>query len=157
MFIEEHKEDHRLSARLVELLSQWNSSETPGQRGEIARKLSYAFYEFIAFNLYHMNKEELELNKALWKHFTDAEIRAIEQNLVQQIPPEKMARYAKWMIRGANETELVRWLTDVRAFAPPPAYQMLDGLAKEHLSLNAYSRLQVLLVSDQEMITRAPL
>ncbi|MDZ7648287.1 MAG: hypothetical protein U5K54_14500 [Cytophagales bacterium] len=61
-----------------------------------------------------MNKEEIELNAALWERYTDMEIKAIEQTLVQNIPPQKMMQYAKWMIRGINDKELIHWLGEVR-------------------------------------------
>lgn len=133
MFEKEHEEDHRLGRVLSDLIAQWRSEITNEKRETTGRNLFYAFNEFIAFNLYHMNKEEIELNEALWKVYSDSEIKTIEQTLVQQTPPEKMMKYAKWMIRGINDAELVKWFAEAKAFAPQPVFDMLMGIASAEL------------------------
>lgn len=133
LFEKEHVEDHRLANVLTNLIKDYRQSTTPLERAEKGKHLFYAFNEFIAFNLYHMNKEEIELNEALWERYSDTEIKSIEQTLVQSIPPQKMAQYAKWMIRGINDKELVHWLDEVRRFAPPPVFEMLIAIAEVEL------------------------
>jgi hypothetical protein len=144
LFEKEHIEDHRLANVLVSLIATYKNADTAIAREEKAKHLFYAFNEFIAFNLYHMNKEEIELNAALWYRYSDAEIKAIEQTLVQSIPPQKMAQYAKWMIRGINNHELVHWLDEVRRFAPPPVFEMLIAIAEVELSQQRFAA-----ISDQ--------
>lgn len=134
MFEKEHEEDHRLAMVIQDLVQQWRVEKSDAGRALTGRNLFYAFNEFIAFNLYHMNKEEIELNAALWKEYTDDQIKATEQTLVQQTPPEKMMHYARWMIRGINDTELIKWLEEVRASAPAEVYSMLIGMAGRELS-----------------------
>jgi hypothetical protein len=131
-------EDHRLANVLNSLIASYKEAATPQLREEKGRHLFYAFNEFIAFNLYHMNKEEIELNAALWERYSDQEIKSIEQTLVQSIPPPKMMKYSKWMIRGINNKELIHWLDEVRRFAPPPVFEMLNGIAKAELSQERY-------------------
>lgn len=142
MFIKEHEEDHRLGEVLVSLIDDWKHAKTDQDRSSHGHKLFYAFNEFIAFNLYHMNKEEIELNAVLWNHYSDSQIKATEQQLVQQIPPDKMARYAKWMIKGINDAELAHWLREVKAFAPAPVFEMLNGIAQQELDGTRYQLLQ---------------
>jgi hypothetical protein len=134
MFEQEHEEDHRLALVLKDLLERWRSEQSPTGRRITGRNLYYAFNEFIAFNLYHMNKEEIELNEALWKAYTDEQIKVTEQKLVQQTPPQKMMMYAKWMIRGINDSELVTWLAEVRTHAPAEVFSMLMGIAEKELT-----------------------
>jgi hypothetical protein len=81
-----------------------------------------------------MNKEEIELNAAMWEHYTDEQIKAIEQTLVQQIPPQKMEMYAKWMIRGSNDIEITKWLSEVKKIAPVHVFALLDRIAKSELT-----------------------
>jgi hypothetical protein len=133
IFEKEHEEDHRLAKVIHDLIEQWNNQTTDEDREKIGRNLFYTFNEFTAFNLYHMNKEELELNAALWKVYSDAEIKATEQSIVQQTPPQKMMMYAKWMIRGVNDNELIHWLGEVKAFAPTEVYAMVLSLAEKEL------------------------
>jgi hypothetical protein len=141
LFEKEHLEDHRLANVLSDLIVSYKEAATPAARAEKGKLLFYAFNEFIAFNLYHMNKEEIELNAALWARYTDLEIKSIEQTLVQNIPPQKMAQYAKWMIRGINDNELIHWLDEVRRFAPPPVFEMLISIAEVELSQQRFAKI----------------
>jgi hypothetical protein len=138
LFEKEHEEDHRLAAVLTHLIAAYRMSDNDSERATRARELFYAFNEFIAFNLYHMNKEEIELNAVLWEKYSDQEIRMIEQTLVQSIPPQKMMKYAKWMIRGINDTEIIHWLSEVKAFAPAPVFEMLINIAEVELPTQRY-------------------
>lgn len=138
LFENEHEEDHRLAAVLTHLIAGYRMSENDAERATRARELFYAFNEFIAFNLYHMNKEEIELNAVLWEKYSDQEIRMIEQTLVQSIPPQKMMKYAKWMIRGINNSEIIHWLSEVKAFAPAPVFEMLISIAELELPTQRY-------------------
>lgn len=138
LFEKEHVEDHRLANVLSSLIASYKEAATAETRTEKGKHLFYAFNEFIAFNLYHMNKEEIELNAALWNRYSDSEIRSIEQTLVQNIPPQKMMKYAKWMIRGINNNEIIHWLEEVRAFAPAPVFEMLITIAETELPAERY-------------------
>ena len=135
MFEKEHEQDHWLGQVITDLILQWRNESTDEGRKITGRRLFYAFNEFIAFNLYHMNKEEIELNSVLWERYTDGEIKAIEQSLVAQVPPPKMAAYAKWMMRGMNDTELIHWFQEVREFAPAPMFGLLTGILRAELSV----------------------
>lgn len=143
LFLEEHKEDHRLSQVLNDMINQWKNAVQDQVRGITGRNLLYAYNEFIAFNLYHMNKEEIELNKALWDQYTDDEIKSTEQRLVQQVPPAKMMKYAKWMIRGINDSELSHWLSEVRVTAPAPVFAGLYQIAEKELPPTRFDTLKV--------------
>lgn len=152
LFLKEHEEDHRLGEVLNDLLNQWKSANDDEARALIGRNLLYAFNEFIAFNLYHMNKEEIELNTALWKHYSDEEIKSTEQELVQQVSPAKIMRYAKWMIRGINDNELYHWLKEVRANAPEMVFNGLLEVAKEQLSTERMNVLNNKLKAEHDLI-----
>mgnify|MGYP001028428009 CR=1 FL=1 len=140
LFEKEHEEDHRLGQVLADLIAQWREEPDDHARAVTGRNLFYAFNEFIAFNLYHMNKEEIELNAVLWKQYSDATIKATEQALVQSVPPQKMMKYAKWMVRGINNTELMKWLQEVRAFAPAELLTALLSLMEHELPAERFDR-----------------
>jgi hypothetical protein len=140
MFEKEHEEDHRLSEVLLQLAADWRKATTADKRKEAGDLLFYAFNEFVAFNLYHMNKEELELNEALWRNFTDEEIRTIEQTLVSQIPPDKMMKYAHWLMRGLSLNDLVYWLTPIQLNAPAPVFDALKAIGREQVTAQLAAR-----------------
>jgi len=142
LFEKEHEEDHRLGNVLRDLISQWRAANQAEVRWETGRNLVYAFNEFIAFNLYHMNKEEIELNAVLWEVYTDEQIKATEQTLVQQTPPQKMMQYAKWMIRGCNTMELAKWLREIRMGAPAEVFAVMMKLAEEQLPVSRFEEVK---------------
>jgi hypothetical protein len=80
--------------------------------------------------LTHMADEELELNTALWSAYSDEELHAAEQRLVSSIPPEKMARYLRWMLPSMNPGERATFLS----MMPPPVFGFVRELAKQVLS-----------------------
>jgi hypothetical protein len=148
LFIKEHEEDHRLANLLIEKMDTYKAATSTEEKLERAKKLFYVFNEFIAFNLYHMNKEENELNAALWEQYSDQEIKSIEQTLVQSIPPQKMMRYAKWMIRGINNKELIHWLKEVKAFAPAPLFETLFAIAETELPADRFTEIETALFGE---------
>lgn len=89
---------------------------------------------FIAENLTHMNIEETENNAVLWATHTDEEIIGIEQALVASIPPAESLDTMRWMIPALSASERAEKLSAIRRHAPPPVFDMLLGVAREHLS-----------------------
>ena len=47
------------------------------------------------FNIEHMAKEEYVLNPILWRYYTDAELMAIKQQIIANIPQNYMTQYSK--------------------------------------------------------------
>lgn len=131
LFENEHEEDHRLSVLLQKHMKAWRQADTKTERLLTGTKLFYAFNEFIAFNLYHMNKEETLLNQVLWDAYTDDQIKVTEQQIVQSTAPEKMMKYALWMIRGMNTPEMIYWMRELEKGAPAPVFQIVRAMAKD--------------------------
>ena len=131
LFENEHEEDHRLSVSLQKHMKAWRQADTKTERLQAGTKLFYAFNEFIAFNLYHMNKEESLLNQVLWDAYTDDQIKVTEQQIVQSTAPEKMMKYALWMIRGMNAPEMIYWMRELEKGAPAPVFQIVRAMAKD--------------------------
>ena len=64
-FEQEHVEDHALSEKLRGLLTVYNYAIQPEVKIETGQSITVAFIEFMIFNLEHMAKEEIVLNKVL--------------------------------------------------------------------------------------------
>ncbi|HSB92514.1 MAG TPA: hemerythrin domain-containing protein [Flavitalea sp.] len=141
-FEEEHEEDEELANKLSALCEQYIHALSTERRGEIGKQLLYTFYEFAAFNLYHMNKEEKKLNAALWENYSDQDIQAIQQKIVASISPEIMALDGKWMMRGINDAEAKGWLTQVRHNAPDPVFRQLLAVGEKELGDIRWNRVE---------------
>lgn len=132
-FESEHEKDELLSISLRNLMTTYNLAVDDEARTAAGYSITMAFNEFIAFNLYHMNKEEDKINKVLWKYYTDAELLNITGAIIASIPPEDMSIETRWMIKGLNNTEITNWLSAVKNDAPDFVFKSLLSVAETEL------------------------
>jgi len=140
-FEKEHEVDHRLSDDLRSALKSWLQSDNEGERAATGQAIFFAFNEFTAFNLYHMNKEENVLLLNLWNHYTDQDLLAAEASIVQSIEPSTLLEESKWMMRSISNPEIIGWLTGIRHHAPPPVFEMYLSLAGQELPADRFTEI----------------
>lgn len=131
-FEQEHEIDGRLTRALKDSL-QAVQLASPLVRPEMANELSKTFIHFMVFNLEHMSKEESILNKILWRYYSDEQILAIQKNILASLSPWSAATGSRWMMRGLNNSEIVRWLRSVEESAPEAVFQKLFATAEKEL------------------------
>ncbi len=139
LFEKEHEEDHRIGNELLEIIARWKASTDSRLRLIAGQDLFYTFNEYVAFNLYHMNKEETILNEALWSVYSDDEIMGFEQQAVQNIPPDKMGEYGKWILRGNNNEDIADWILSIKNGAPSEVFDWIHGLAKQEMAADRFA------------------
>lgn len=132
-FENDHEIDHKLSETLRDHIASWAAAGTAEQRIAVGQSIFYAFNEFIAFNLYHMNKEESVLLFTLWKHYPDTALLEAEHAIVQRIKPETLMIESQWMMRSLSNPEIIQWLTGVKMGAPEEVYATYLQLAQNEL------------------------
>lgn len=141
-FDQEHEKDEFMTHRLHSLVNAFRQSSSDQAKMENGEKIFRAFNEFIAFNLYHMNKEEEKLNAILWSHYTDEQILDIQRELVKSITPEENMVVSQWMMRGISDPEIVNWLKAIKNEAPYFVFQGIIGLAEQVLPAARWSKIQ---------------
>lgn len=137
----DHVVDHRLTQTLFENIEEWKGATSPDQKELIGQRIFFAFNEFIAFNLYHMNKEENVLMYLLWKHYTDAEIHQMEVQIIQSIPPQTLFAESRWMMRSINDREVIGWLSGMRQGAPAEVFNSFLQMAEDELPANRLTKI----------------
>ena len=80
-----------------------------------------------------MQREETELNRLLWDHYTDHEIQMINDRIIAGISPDEMEKAAQWIMRAINREEAINWLKEVKANAPAPVFDLLFSLTETEL------------------------
>jgi hypothetical protein len=140
-FEQEHVKDGELSQALYTTIAELYRTTTASDKLRLGRRLTADFIQFMIFNLNHMAKEEDVLNNLLWNYYTDAEIRAMEQVIRKNTPPEKQPFVAKWMLRGLSNREAVNWLADVQQHAPAALFERFFSMAKNELPENRYQQI----------------
>lgn len=129
----DHVIDHHLTHTLFDHIREWKTTDSASQREAIGQRILFAFNEFIGFNLYHMNKEENVLMDQLWQHYTDADIRQMEHEIIQAIPPQTLMAESRWMMRSINDKEVIGWLSGVKQGAPIALFDTFLEMAQEEL------------------------
>ena len=85
-FEENHGDDERLFARMQEIGSQIEAVGDNDLRVALGNQLYGIFNTYIGDYLGHLDREEAELEQALWDHFTDQELADIDHRLMGSIP-----------------------------------------------------------------------
>ncbi len=140
-FEKDHEIDEKLSDRLRELCIEWINIKNEEQRAVIGSNMYYSFNEFIAFNLYHMNKEEHSLLLELWKYYTDEELHEVTKNIVASIKPEILMVESRWMIRSLNDSEITEWFTGIYKNTASEVFTKYVNMAQKELSNERFERI----------------
>lgn len=136
----EHREHQAAIDALRRALSSVLTAE-PNRRAAQLSRLYLSLSLFVAENLEHMHREEVDNNRALWATCTDDELQAAEQALVAQIPPEKMRLFVGWMLAGMNHRERVAFLDEMRRGAPREVFEGALALSASRLPRSAHEAL----------------
>jgi hypothetical protein len=113
----------------------------PAVRPAFAHQLYRALAVFVADNFRHMHVEETAHNAVLWARYTDAELTALHDALVASIPPEQMMGVMRWMVPALTPAERLGLLTDMRAKAPPPAFDAVLAMVRDQLPTTDWAKL----------------
>ena len=141
-FDSEHEKDEFMTHRINNLVTIYRNSGSGEGRIEAGDTICRAFNEFIAFNLYHMNKEEEKINPILWENYSDEGIKEIRRTLAASLSMDQVLVTSKWMMLGISDSEVTSWLQEVKNNAPVFVFQSLMELAERVLSSNRWNKIQ---------------
>ncbi|HMI77707.1 MAG TPA: hemerythrin domain-containing protein [Ferruginibacter sp.] len=141
-FEQEHIDDRRMGDDLVHLQNIYHAAQSTQERIIAGSAITKAYGDYMIFNLQHMQREEVELNKLLWNYFTDNEIKMINAQIVAVVPPEAMAQTTPWFMQAINSEEAINWLTEVKEKAPAPVFASLFELTETYLPERIRTRVQ---------------
>lgn len=144
-FEQEHEEAFLMGKKLEALLKDFTNTSLPLEQVAISTGIVSLFEEFTVFTIRHMAREESLVNKMLWRYYTDTELQKIAWKIISESEPSFMSPYSKWMIRGLNNNEIVRWLKEVRHTADEDDFQRLLKTAETELHPHRWCQLQEVL------------
>lgn len=96
---------------------------------------------FVADNLQHMELEESIHNPVLWALFRDDELLEIHRTIVASLEREQMTIALHWMLPAMHHAERLGMLQDMRAHAPPAAWEEAMRIAQRRLPPSSWARL----------------
>ncbi len=132
-FEKQHEKDHILATHLQGCIEQYEAASKQSDKVFAGRQLQFSLAEFTAFNLSHMNMEEVIIKNLLWQHFTDEQLHQMTNEILADIPPEKNARYSYWMLKGLATHEIIDWFKTIQQMAPPLVFENMMSLASSAL------------------------
>ncbi len=138
---EEHIEHLHAIADLERQLIAADAA-TGGERAAAMHRLYLQLATFVAENMQHMHGEETDNNAVFLQYYSDAEVMALEAELVSHIPPAEMAVWLRWMIPHMNAAERLHMLGGAKLHAPRPAFEGMLALAREVLSERDWYKLE---------------
>lgn len=145
----EHRHHEESIADLRDLAALVAHSPEPARAAALHR-LYHALALFVADNLQHMHVEETAHNALLWASYTDAQLLAIEQQIVASIPPQAMADALHWFFPALNAPERAAMLAGMREGMPPEPFVGVLGIAERTLAPADFARLQRDLAGAQQ-------
>lgn len=113
----------------------------PALRATALDRLYRALALFVADNLQHMDYEQTAHNAVLWRHYSDAELMAIEAALVASIPPQAMMEALHWFLPALNAPERAGMLSGMRQGMPAEAFGAVLAIAERTLSPADHAKL----------------
>ena len=89
---------------------------------------------FVAENFAHMEIEESTNTELFWRHYSDADILAIEHQIHAHIKPERMMTWLRWILPNVTRQQRAVMMRGMQAGMPPELFSGILDMVKPHLS-----------------------
>lgn len=133
----EHARIEGLQAEIERILARLEAADG-AQRTALGRRLADRMAGLAAEHLRHMGREEIDANRVLWAHRSDADLKALEDRIVAGVPAERMGEWLALMLPAMNGAERRELLTGMAAEMPVAAFGVVTGPARELLGEAAW-------------------
>ena len=136
----EHDEHLQAIADLGEDVEVVDAASAESRDAAMTR-LYHHLSSFVAENFEHMLVEETAHNAALWAHYSDAELHAIEGRILASIAPPEMMDVLRWMAPSIPADARARMFGGMREDMPAPMFANVLAFAKSTLSTRDVEKL----------------
>jgi hypothetical protein len=126
--------------REVLALAERLAGSTGLERVALGRRLHERLARLAAEHLVHMQREERDVNRSLWAHRTDEELRALHGRIVGSIPPERNAEWLGLILPALSLPERTALLAPLRAALPAAGLRQLTAPARTALGHEGWAR-----------------
>ena len=141
-FETEQVKNEILSQGLRAVINAYNVALNKANKEEAGDIIFKTFNEFLALNLLHMNREETELNKVLWKHLSDEELLKISKDILAAVPPEINYIESNWMLKCTTNAEVIAWMGKIKDDAPHFVFESILELAERVLCERRWQKIK---------------
>jgi hemerythrin-like domain-containing protein len=106
-----------------------------------AHHLYLEMARLIADTYEHLHYEETTLNPLLWQLYSDEEIGAIHQRLLDSISPSDMLLTLRWAMPAGSPAERAGIVAGMRTAMPPEALMSVLAMVRTHLDPAGWTKL----------------
>ncbi len=142
-FVEREHAQLEASLHGLEVLAAQLEAATNGSRAVLVAELQRHVERLVAEQLVHMQREETQVNAALWERFDDADLERAHQRILDGISPARMAEWLELMLPALSELERAGLVAGLHAHAPREAFDALTAKARARLGDDAWQRMCV--------------
>ncbi|MDX8431119.1 MAG: hemerythrin domain-containing protein [Candidatus Algichlamydia australiensis] len=115
-------EDHESfddTFRLIDdLLEAINNESSPEKKVEKGYQLYLTYRKFVGENLLHLHEEETSILPELQKHYTDSELRMVEEPTYKAMTPNQLTSMLNGLFPHMNASDKEAFLDDIQRAAP---------------------------------------
>ncbi|MCC7014793.1 MAG: hemerythrin domain-containing protein [Planctomycetes bacterium] len=109
-------------------------------RAGLARQLHEELTLLVALHVAHMQREESEVNRALWAGHDDALLGAAHAAILADIAPQRLAQWLELMLPAMHAGERAELIGGLHAKMPREAFERLLAPARHRLGESAWSK-----------------
>jgi len=137
-----HREVVRKIADVWKVADEVKTLKNREEGLEKGNELNRTTNDLFGFYLTHLNSEESTLVPAMWKHFTDEQILAMQRKVIASLTPEQATQWNSWLFPSLNINELTGMFIGLKKGAPPPVFQNMTRIAEKTLSEDKWAALK---------------
>ena len=134
----DHARLEALHREVTSVAARVEAAATEAEREPLGRRLHDRLGRLAAEHLLHMQREEVEVNRALWAHRTDEALIALHARITGRIPPDRKAAMLARMLAAASLPERVGLLAALRATMPEALFRGATAPARAALGEAAW-------------------
>lgn len=115
---------------------------TDEDRPSVMHHLYLRYSRYMADDLRHLHDEETVTLPVLQTTFSDAELLAMEAEILSIVPLEQLVAFLRLMLPAMNLAEKINFMSALRANAPQDVYfAIVEGTAKPVLGKRAWNEM----------------
>ncbi len=141
-FKQQYQANAVLIQRLRGLLTAYDHAVSSDEKHTAGHAIQKAFTGFVVAHLEGMAREDSLLNSLLWRHYNDAELLALEKEIVAKLPPKDLSLLSTWIIRGMNNREIIEWLRAIEKTCIAAIFSTFFSSAEKELPETRWLKIQ---------------
>lgn len=142
---------HEAACQKIVALATEAEQAIGADREVLVHQLYQRIALFLGETLEHMHVEETDHNAVLWKHYSDAEILAMDHAIVASLSDEEKGLGMRWMLPALSPSERLQLLKGMQCAVPPQVFAGMCAFFETLLAPADWRKLTAALEFDERL------